>query len=288
MDGHGHRLPVEEGQLQCQSRSGGGGGFRGGKLQNPHVREGFRPDRGGNGHIPIGLRYPKQIVGIAAGQGQSHLPGRFGYFLGGQHPAVDGQNLHLADGPIGFILKPGGELHGVRFFDKTAHIRAVQLKFQPKVRILGGVGPSLPEGLQQTAFGQGLCQNHGSGVPEVRVIAKAACGGGQMPACVQSQKVFGQVFRARLSENLHQLHEPVVSGVVIPEAVKSAVGSSRVIELIDRAGNALQDIQIGLQGGQLISRLPAGGTEGIDVAQTVGLAPGHLKAEYGGKVGGCR
>ena len=288
MDGHGHRLPVEEGQLQRQSRSGGGGGFRGGKLQNPHVREGFRPDRGGNGHIPIGLRYPKQIVGIAAGQGQGQLSGRFGYFLGGQHPAVDGQNLHLADGPIGFILKLGGELHGVRFRGKAAHIRAVQLKFQPKVRILGGVSPPLPEGLQQTAFGQGLCQNHGSGVPEVRVIAEAACGGGQMPACVQSYKIFGQVFRAGFPENLHQLHEPVVSGVVIPEAVKSAVGGSRVIELIDRAGSALQDVQIGLQGGQLISRLPAGGAEGVDVAQTVGLAPGHFKAEYGGKVGGCR
>ena len=284
MDGHGHRFPVEEGQLQCQSLSGGGSGFRGGKLQNPHIREGFRPDRGGNGNVSVGLRYPKQIVGIAAGQGQGQLPGGFGYFPGGQHPAVDGQNLHLADGAVGFILKPGGELRGFRFFDKAAHIRSVQLEFQPKIRILGGVGTALPECLQQTAFGLGLCQNHGSGVPEIRVIAEAAGGGSQMPAGIQSLKILGQILGARLSEDLHQLHDPVVLGVIVPETVKGAVGVAGMVELADGTRSLRQGGQVSFQGGQLVPGLPAGGAEGIDMTQAVSLAPGHFIAENGGKI----
>ena len=105
-----------------------------------------------------------------------------------------------------------------------------------------------------------------------------------MPACVQGLKIFVKILRVPLTENLHQLHDPVIAGIMIPEAVEGSKSLSRVVELVDGQRRVLQSRQVRFQIRQLVSRLPAGGAEGVDVAQVPILTPGHFVAENGRKV----
>ena len=150
--GHWHRLPIVKRQLHRHGLSGGGLLFQRTQPVNAHVRKGFHPHRGGNGHIPVGLGHPEQVIGITGGQGKIPLPGAFGNFPGGQHPAVDGQHLRLSHGSVGGIGKPGGELHGLRFFQESSHIHPVQLKFHAKIAVLGGIDPPPTHSLQKGFF----------------------------------------------------------------------------------------------------------------------------------------
>ena len=260
---------------------------------NAHSFHLTHPHRSSYGNVSVSLGDAQIVVVVFRRHSKVHGAFRsLQSFLRNAQAAVD-DDFHLANNAVGGV----GQIHGNAQFlthilcgDDRAHQLSVQGVVDMQVVILGGINTVVAQGIIDTLSGQIVRQGHSTGgvgiAPHTSVVILVV-GGSYMPALIQSTGIIfirGEIAAgadgAGAVAHFHQSDQIIIDLAVVAKVGEIAESGAGVVELAEGFRHGCQGSIVILDGGGVLgiitlsTALPAGGIEGIHMAQAVG--PGHF------------